>query len=294
MKWLKKAANTAAMTLGGGYPTLLVRRRYKIRFGRDIDFEHPQNFNEKILWLEKNWQHPLVVQCADKYRLHEYVRSLDLEYIMPKIYGKWDDATEIDWDSLPNQFVIKCNHGAKWNIICKDKSKLDKTDAAKKLNSWLKMDYGMREFEVHYSHIKPVIFAEEYIEPNTDKLMPEDYKIYCFNGKPRFLLVCLEREVELELEWYDFDWNVFDIGAKRNKQKAKRPESLEKMVELSEKLAEPFPFVRVDFYDRAGEPILGELTFTPMYGMAKYYSEEGNKRIGDMLELPSMYKGRFR
>lgn len=213
---------------------------------------------------------------------------------MPKIYGKWDDAGQIDWDSLPDQFVIKCNHGAKWNIICKDKAKLDRADAARKLNSWLKMDYGEREFEVHYSHIKPVIFAEEYIEPNTDKLMPEDYKIYCFNGVPRFLLVCLEREIELELEWYDFDWNVLDIGAKPNKQKAKRPESLEKMVELSEKLAAPFPFVRVDFYDRAGEPILGELTFTPMYGMAKYYSEDGNKRIGDMLTLPPRYEGRFR
>lgn len=140
---------------------------------------------------------------------------------MPKIYGKWDDATEIDWDSLPNQFVIKCNHGAKWNIICKDKSKLDKAEATRKLNTWVKMDYGEREFEIHYSHIKPVIFAEEYIEPNTDKLMPEDYKVYCFNGKPMFLLVCLEREVELELEWYDFDWNVFDIGAKPNKQKGK-------------------------------------------------------------------------
>ena len=87
-----------------------------------------------------------MVQCADKYRLHEYVRGIDLEYIMPRTYGKWDDAAQIDWDSLPNQFVIKCNHGAKWNIICKDKSKLDKANAAKKLNSWLKMDYGMREF----------------------------------------------------------------------------------------------------------------------------------------------------
>lgn len=293
MRLITDVVDKAAMVIGGGYPTLLVQRRYKIRFGRNLDFDNPQNFNEKILWLEKNWQHPLVVQCADKYRLHEYVRGLDLEYIMPKIYGKWDDATEIDWDSLPNQFVIKCNHGAKWNIICKDKSKLDKAEATRKLNTWVKMDYGEREFEIHYSHIKPVIFAEEYIEPNTDKLMPEDYKVYCFNGKPMFLLVCLEREVELELEWYDFDWNVFDIGAKPNKQKGKRPESLEKMVALAEKLAKPFPFVRVDFYDRAGEPILGELIFTPMYGMAKYYSEEGNKLIGDMLALPPMYKDRF-
>lgn len=268
-----------------------LKRILHSRLGRNLDFDNPHNFNEKILWLEKNWQHPLVVQCADKYRLHEYVKGLGLEYIIPKIYGKWDDAASIDWDSCPNKFVIKCNHGAKWNIICNDKSSLDKEDDKRRLNSWLKMDYEEREFEVHYSHIKPVIFAEEYIEPNTDKLMPEDYKIYCFNGKPRFILVCLEREVELELEWYDFNWNVFDIGAKPNKQKAKRPESLEKMVEVAEKLAEPFPFVRVDFYDRAGEPILGKLTFTPMYGMAKYYSEEGNKRIGGMLTLPPKYEG---
>lgn len=293
MNYLKNAINHAAIILGGGYPTCLVKRRYRIRFGKGLDFNNPQNFNEKILWLEKNWQHPLVVQCADKYRLHEYVRGLGLEEIMSKIYGKWNHADEIDWERLPNQFVIKCNHGAKWNIICTDKEKLDKLDTEKKLGSWLRMDYGKREFEVHYSHIAPVIFAEEYIEPNEDKLMPEDYKIYCFNGKPRFLLVCLEREIGLELEWYDFDWNIFDIGAKPNKRKAKRPDSLEKMVEYAERLSKPFPFVRIDFYDRAGEPILGELTFSPMYGMAKYYSEEGNKKIGDMLILPQKYKGRF-
>ena len=293
MKSASVIVNKIATLLGGGYPTLLVKRRYKIRFGKNLNFNEPSNFNEKILWLEKNWQNPLIVQCADKYRLHEYVRQIGLENIMPEIYGKWENAYQIDWDTLPEKFVIKCNHGAKWNIICTNKKNFDKKDAEKRLASWLKMDYGQREFEVHYSHIKPVIFAEEYIEPNSDKLMPEDYKIYCFNGKPAFLLVCLEREKELELEWYDFEWNVFDIGAKPNKQKAKMPKSLHKMVKYAEKLSKPFPFVRVDFYDRAGEPVLGELTFTPMYGMAKYYSEEGNKKIGDMLTLPPKYNGRF-
>ena len=291
---IRRSIHKFFTAIGGGYPTLLVQRRYRIRFGRKLDFNNPQNFNEKILWLEKNWQHPLVVQCADKYRLHEYAKSLNMENIMPAIYGMWEDASQIDWDSLPERFVIKCNHGAMQNIICMNKEKLDKVDAVRRLNSWLKFDYGQLEFELHYSHIKPVIFAEEYIEPNTDKLMPEDYKIYCFNGKPRFVLVCLDREVGLELEWYDLNWNVFDIGVKPNKGKAQRPDSLEKMIEYAEKLSKPFPFVRVDFYDRAGEPILGELTFTPKYGMAKYYSEKGNKEIGDMLVLPEKYKGRFR
>lgn len=277
-----------------GYPTCLVQRRYKIRFGRKLDFKEPQNFNEKILWLEKNWQNPLVVQCADKYRLREYVRKVGLEGIMPKLYGTWEEASQINWGALPNKFVLKCNHGAKWNIICTDKYTFNKAEAEKSLASWLKMDYGQKEFEVHYSYIKPVIFAEEYIEPTPEKLMPEDYKIYCFNGKPAFLLVCLERETELELEWYDLDWNVFDIGVKPNKGKARKPKSLQKMISHAERLSKPFPFVRIDFYDKAGEPVLGELTFTPMYGMAKYYSEEGNKRIGEMLLLPSQYYHRYR
>lgn len=281
------------MIFGKGYPTLLVQRRYQIRFGKKLDFNNPQNFNEKILWLEKNWQNPLVVQCADKYRLREYVKDIGLEDIMPQLYGKWEAPSQIDWEILPEKFVLKCNHGAKWNIICMNKSNFDKEEAEKKIALWLKMDYGKKEFEVHYSHIKPVIFAEEYIEPNSDKLMPEDYKIYCFNGKPAFLLVCLDRETDLELEWYDFDWNVFDIGVKENKRKARKPESLQKMIEYAERLSAPFPFVRVDFYDRAGEPILGELTFTPYYGMAKYYSDEGNKKIGDMLVLPPKYSARF-
>ena len=188
--------------------------------------------------------------------------------------------------------MVKCNHGAKWNIICIGKEKLNKSDAEIKLNSWLKMDYGEREFEVHYSHIKPIIFAEEYIEPNDDKLMPEDYKIYCFNREPKLVLVCLERETELE--WYDFDWNIMDVGAKPNKRKALRPASLDAMVTYARQLAKPFPFVRVDFYDRQGEPVLGEMTFSPMYGMAKYYSDEGNVMFGDMLLLPEKYGKHYR
>lgn len=213
---------------------------------------------------------------------------------MPKLYGCWQDAHQIDWENLPNKFVIKCNHGAKWNIICRNKKTFDIEQAQKKLECWLRMDYGQKEFEVHYSHIKPLVFAEEYIEPSTDDLLPVDYKIYCFNGIPRIILVCLDRETELKLEWYDFEWNVYDIGTKKNEQIAKRPKNLSKMWEFAERLSKPFPFVRVDFYDTDYQPVLGELTFTPMYGMAKYYSAEGNKKIGDMLALPSKYGGRFR
>lgn len=293
MGMLNKIVTKLSFVMGGGYPDLLVKRRYRIRFGKKLDFNNPKTFNEKILWLERNYQHPLIVQCSDKYRLHEYVRSLNLEYIMPKIYGAWEDASEINWDELPDQFVVKCNHGAKWNLICTDKETFDCVHAVEMLNKWKTMDYGLREFEVHYSYIKPIIFAEEYIEAAKGKIMPEDYKIYCFNGEPKLVLVCLEREQELELEWYDLNWNVMDIGAKPSKKKAQRPECLQEMVKYARELSKPFPFVRVDFYDRHGKPVLGELTFSPMYGMAKYYSDEGNEQLGNLLKLPEKYKGHY-
>lgn len=273
-------------------PKTYVKYEYKKRFGANLNLNNPENFNEKILWLIFNWQHPLVVQCADKYRMRQFVEDRGLGSILPKLYGVWEDASTIDWDALPQEFVIKCNHGCKMNIICKDKDSLDRKASAEKLDKWMHTNYGSNVYEPHYSYIKPIILAEEYIK-NPGLFMPVDYKIYCFNGKPKLVMACVEREQDVQFEWYDFDWNVIDIGAKENQRKAKKPESLSKMIECSKQLCEPFPFVRVDFYERNGEPILGELTFTPYFGMANYYSKEGCLWLGEKIALPEPYGKHF-
>ena len=275
-------------------PRTYVKYAYKKHFGKKPNLENPQNFNEKILWIIFNWQNPLLVQCTDKYRMREYVKKMGLEFILPKLYGAWESVKSIDWNSLPEMFVMKCNHGCEMNIICENKSRLDIKVEEAKLTKWMQTRYGCDKFyEPHYLYIKPIIFAEEYIK-TADGRMPIDYKIYCFNGKPELILACVEREVGVKFEFYDLEWNVLDIGAEKNQQKARKPESLSKMIEYAKQLSHPFPFVRVDFYDRDGEPILGELTFTPFYGMARYYSKEGNAWLGSKLQLPEKYPGHFR
>ena len=233
------------------FPVVFVKYRYFKVFGKKLNLKNPTGFNEKILWLTLFWQDQRIVQCADKYGLRQYV---------------------------------------KYNILCENKEKLDINKAKNALATWMNTEYGPSTYEPQYYAMKHRIISEEYIETDSG-LYPEDYKLYCFNGKVKAILVCLNREnvlnknEELILEWYDLKWKVLDIGAKPNKQLAMKPTCLEKMVEYAEKLSKPFPFVRVDFYDRH-EPILGEMTFTPMYGMAKYYSESGNKLLGSWLVLP--------
>ena len=273
------------------FPVVFVKYRYFKVFGKKLNLKNPTGFNEKILWLTLFWQDQRIVQCADKYGLRQYVIGcLGSDNIMPRLYGVYEKVDDVRWEQFPKKFVIKCTHGCKYNILCENKEKLDINKAKDALATWMNTEYGPSTYEPQYYAMKHRIISEEYIETDSG-LYPEDYKLYCFNGKVKAILVCLNREnvlnknEELILEWYDLKWKVLDIGAKPNKQLAMKPTCLEKMVEYAEKLSKPFPFVRVDFYDRH-EPILGEMTFTPMYGMAKYYSESGNKLLGSWLVLP--------
>lgn len=280
-------------------PSLFVKYRYYRVFGKKLDLKKVIGFNEKILWLALYWQDQRIVKCADKYGLREYVLEiLGTDAIMPKLYGVYTSVQEIDWDRFPQKFVIKCTHGCKYNIICQDKNRFNIDEAEEKLNAWLQTDYGPSTYEPQYYAMKHRIIAEEYIETKAG-LYPEDYKVYCFNGEPKAILVCLNREnalngnEELILEWYDTEWNVLDVGINKNQKRAQKPSCLSEILEYAEKLSKPFPFVRVDFYDRE-EPILGEMTFTPMYGMAQYYSEAGNQLLGSWLTLPNYkLKGKY-
>lgn len=274
------------------FPVIYVKQKYYRLFGISLDLNNPKGFNEKVCWLILYWQNPIIVKCADKYELREYVKSLGIMELMPQLYGVYTDVKDIEWSRFPKKFVIKCTHGCKYNIICFDKDKLDIHSAEISLNKWLHSVYGSNTYEPHYSKMIPRVIAEEFIE-TSEKGLPEDYKIYCFNGEPKCVLVCLNREAELILEWYDLEWNVFDIGAKSNMRRAKKPTCLDQMIKYARILSKGFPFVRVDFYDSFGKPILGEMTFTPMYGMARYYSKKGNLILGNMLNLPNKYKGHF-
>ena len=187
-------------------PILASRLLFWISTGKKLDLEKPESFNEKLMWLKLFWQHPLVSICADKYEVRNYVESKGFTHILPKLYGKYENTNEIEWSILPDKFALKCSHGCGFNVICINKSKIDIPKESKKLQKWLQKRYAFEAAEIQYDSITPRIICEEYIE-TTAGFLPNDYKIYCFNGEPKLTLVCTERANEVRLKFMDLNWN---------------------------------------------------------------------------------------
>ncbi len=284
----EKVAKQGMYVLSHISPKLSSKVLYRILTHKKLNLKNPELFNEKLMKLKIDDynNNDLVIKCTDKYLVRDYIKECGVEEILNEIYGVYNNAYEIDWDKLPNKFVLKCNHGCGYNIICTDKDKLDKEHTIKTLNKWMKKKFGYETSELHYPKIKPLIICEKYIETDAG-VFPNDYKIYCFDGKPKVILTCTERQNNLRLNFLDLNWNELDIGTKADRAESipQKPECLDKMIEYAKILSKPFKYVRVDFYDFNGKPLFGELTFTPARCAAWYYSDEGNKFLGDMLKL---------
>ena len=270
-------------------PTLSSKVIYKLHTKKNLNLKNPTLFNEKLMYLKLNdyKNNKLVTNCSDKIGVRDYVKSLGYGDLLTKIYDIYDDASLIDFSKLPNKFALKCNHGCGYNIICVDNDKLNKEETIKTLNKWKNKKFGYETCEIHYFPIKPLIYAEEYIATN-DGLMPNDYKIYCFNGKAKIILVCSEREKKLKLSFFDLDWNRlnYETDEFHTDKKISKPQNLDKMIKYAEDMSKPFKFVRVDFYEKEdGKVLFGELTFTPARCSAEYYNDLGNIELGKMLEL---------
>ena len=269
-------------------PCLATRILHFKMTGKMLNVNNPSDFNEKLQWLKLYWKDPLISTCADKYEMYNYVKKNGDPSILNNLRAVYDNADEICWKDLPEKFALKCTHGCGYNVVTQNKGELDKKAVFKMLNLWLKEKFGVRHLEPHYDKIKPRIILEDYIE-NSEGKLPLDYKIYCFNGVAKLVLVCSERDQELKLDFFDLNWSRLNIGHKENesKRKLKRPTCFDEMIKHAESLAKPFPFVRIDFYDKDGIPILGEFTFTPAANMARYYNDYGLKYLGGLLSLPS-------
>jgi hypothetical protein len=272
--------------LCGVSPVIASKYLYKRTTGKKLNLKNPKDFNEKLQWLKLYWNDPLIVQCADKYEVREYVKSIGCYELLNELYAVYNNTKEIDWDKLPGSFAMKCTHGCGCNIICADKDKLDKKETLKQLNKWLKTKYGRLAAESHYDKIQPRIICEKYIGENTT--LPIDYKIFCFNGKPELVLVCTDRATGYKRFFLDLNWKPLDLTNDSYSLNfiPDKPTCLENMLIYAEKLSRPFPFVRVDFYDYNGSPILGEMTFTPVGCMATYFTEASLQHLGNMVNLP--------
>lgn len=254
--------------------------------GEILDLENPQTFNEKIQWLKLYDSTPIKTRLADKYLVREWVKEkIGEEYLIP-LLGVWDKVEDIDFDKLPKQFVLKCNHGCGYNIIVTDKSKLDINKTKKQINEWLMEDFAFKcGFEFHYSDIPRKIIAEEYISNGKDLY---DYKIWCFNGKAMYIQFLSERKQNLKMAFYDTNWikQDFVYSYEYDEKVIKKPESLKKLLLLAEKLSEGFLHVRVDFYIlNNGDIKFGEMTFTSLSGTCKWNPQRSNKMLGDLIQM---------
>ena len=272
-------------------PTIVSKIRYKNNFGRALNLENPTEFNEKLQWLKlKRYQNdPLVIQCADKVRVREYVEQCGCGEMLIECLGVYEDPECIPWEQLPEQFVLKCNHGAGYNIVCNDKSNLDIEAAKNQLKEWLKDDYSLTYAEMHYHQIKRKIICEKYIQPE-DGVLPDDYKVYCFDGEAFCTMLCKEREQEENCKYYFFDkgWNFkpWDSSTADLKNVSiEKPKQFEKMLAYAEKISKGFPFVRVDLYVMEDRIYFGEMTFTPCGCLDRDLTPEGNVVLSEKIVI---------
>lgn len=256
--------------------------------GEKLHLDNPQTFNEKIQWLKLYDSTPLKTQLSDKYRVREWVKDKIGEEYLISLLGVWDKFDEIDFDTLPDKFVLKANHGCGWNIIVTDKSTFDKAAAKEKFDVWMNTNFAYSVgLELQYMNIEPKIIAEEYIE-NFDEDV-NDYKVFCFNGKADSIMMLTERKKGLKMAFYDTDWNQlpFTYSYPRNSQIAPKPENLEQLIALAETLADEFAHVRVDFYImNDGQIKFGEMTFTSGSGTCIWNPTEQNRIYGEKIKLP--------
>ena len=265
--------------------------RYKEVFGKKLNLTNPKTFTEKMQWLKLHDRNPLYHDLVDKYKVKPIIASVIGDEYIIKTLGVWDKYEDIDFEKLPNQFVLKCTHDSASVVICKDKSKFDSSKYAHNYNNvFLKSDYyHFQNKQWAYKGLKPRIIAEEFIEDDTyDSL--SDYKLYCFNGMAKGVYVTINRFTNLSVSMYDMNWNLmpFEHIHPNRGEKVVMPKNLALMKDLAEKIARYIdnPFVRVDFYETNGKVYFGEITFYPEGGMCYFKPEEWDYTLGSWMKLP--------
>ncbi len=280
-----------AIGIRGGFRFLndedYLKLMYRCRFGKKLNLDSPETFNEKLQWLKIHNRNPLYTKLVDKYEAKQYVADrLGEEYIIPTI-GVWDSFDDINFEQLPNQFVLKCTHDSGGLVICRDKNKLDMDEARKKIRRSLRRNYYWAGREWPYKDVKPRIIAEKYMEDNSGEL--RDYKIFNFDGEPKIIQVDYNRFVNHKRTLYSTDWKYIEaeIGYPADPMiDIKRPQCLEELLKLARQLSEGFTYIRTDFYVIDDKILFGELTFYAESGFQKITPDRFNETLGKWINLP--------
>lgn len=257
--------------------------------GEQLDLDNPQTYNQKIQWLKLYDSTPVKARLSDKYQVREWIKEkIGEEYLIP-LLGVWDNFDDIDFNKLPDKFALKCNHGSGYNIIVKDKSKLDLAAVRRKVNTWMNEDYSFKSgFELQYTLIPRKIVIEQYIENKNDDLY--DYKFWCFDGEVKYIEFISGRYTnQKKLAFYDINWqkqNFLSDRAVLDDDVIEKPGNFDLMVKLAETLSKGFNHVRVDFYDVNNKIYFGEMTFTTSSGVCPWQPKEEDLEFGKMIKLP--------
>lgn len=260
---------------------------YFAKFKRFIDFKNPKTYNEKLNWLKLNDRNPKYTDMVDKHEAKKYVASIiGEEYVIPTI-GIYDKFDDIDLDTLPEQFVIKCTHDSEGLVICKDKKQLDIDVAKKKIEKAMKYNFYYIGREWPYKNIKPRILIEQYMEDHTDGEL-RDYKFFCFNGEPKAMFVATDRSKgNTKFDYFDMNFNHLDIRQHypNSSKQIQKPKTFEKMVELSKKISKGLKHVRIDFYEVDGNLYFGEITFYHFSGFQPFNDIKWDEMFGEWIKI---------
>lgn len=269
-----------------------IKLRYRFNMGKRLNLEDPKAFSEKLQWLKLYDRNPEYTKMVDKIQVKDYVLSvLGSKYVVP-LLGVWNKPEDIEWDNLPDRFVLKTNHsgGNTGVVICKDKSTFDRQDAIRLLNISLKNDVYRNLREWPYKNVERKVFAEEYIEPDpTLKDLP-DYKFFCFNGEPKFCQVISGRGTKMCIDFFDYNWQHQPFHEPKDFPFSdvitQKPTHFEEMWNAAKLLAQGKAFSRIDFYESDYRVLFGEITFYPTSGMGGFNPEKYDLELGKLIKLP--------
>lgn len=262
---------------------------YRLHLGKKLNLKNPQTFNEKLQWLKLYNRRPEYTIMVDKYAVKEYVANkVGNEFIIPTL-GVWDSFDDIDFEKLPDKFVLKCTHDSGGLVICRDKSQLDRVAAKKVIERSLRRDYYLIGREWPYKNVPRRIICEQYMEDESGYEL-KDYKFFCFNGKVKYLKIDFDRQSNHRANYYNPNFELQPFGEKNSLPNPdrlfERPSCLQKMIEKAEELSKDVPFLRVDFYNVNGQVYFGEHTFFPGNGTGVFCPSEWDEKLGSLIRLP--------
>lgn len=265
-----------------------IKRMFKLEMGYELDLENPKTFNEKLQWLKLYNRNPEYTVMVDKYLSKQYVADrIGEEYVVP-LYGVWDSFDEIDFDSLPEKFVLKTTQDCGGVVVCTDKNKIDKKKTKEFLEKHLRREYFYHCREWPYKDVKPRIIAEKFLKDEENAILPV-YKIMCFDGEPKIIqTIQNDKQPNESIDYFDTDWNILEIRQNypNSPVPISRPRKLEEMLCVAKKLSGKTPFIRIDLYSVNGEIYFSEFTFFSDAGFAAFTPREWDNKLGEWIVLP--------